>query len=135
MECWKSVGGASWQWADEPALRFLSPREVLERRAACRDVVAAVVAKQPAFADTLQAVDPIVVRGDEPITIYDVTKSGNDDRHVTHFDRAQPRHAWWEKSLGWIFATQLLSELVEKLVLAVPELSLLRPGRAKSQHL
>ncbi|MEO8845724.1 MAG: histone H1-like repetitive region-containing protein [Kofleriaceae bacterium] len=128
---WRAIGGASWQLG-ERGMRLLSPLEVLARRPVARAAAEAYMAKlSPAAAEQaaplLRSLDVLVETRDGKPATFVVDGVRADDRVFTHA-HDHVNDFWWEKSLGWMFATGLLDDLEEAIATAEPAVERLKYG-------
>jgi len=114
--------------------RFLSPREALARRDDARRTATDTYLPQvpegdrPAIQAMLDRLDVIAERADGSAGVYLVDAAREDGRVFSHA-AARLADFWWEKSLQWELATELLSDLVNGLRESAPTLGLLWYGQ------
>ncbi|WP_306368417.1 WGR domain-containing protein [Nocardiopsis sp. CC223A] len=136
---WGRIGYAEWTLGGT-GMRILGPREVLDAIPVMEEFGRERLAAVPSHAR--ERWEPVfgALRG---LSVHlgdgtpDVVFTAEPMADGRVFSRVQGRPAdqWWEKALGWMFATSFLSAFVRAIEEAVPETAMLYHGRRRGPGL
>lgn len=138
-EFWGRVGYAEWSVGGR-GMRILGPAEVLASIPAMREAGEEYLARVPAH--DRERWEPILGSlcklsmslGDGTPDVVFTAEPMDDGRVFTEI-RRRPAEAWWEKALGWMFATSFLSSFAEAVEGSAPETAMLYCGQRRGPGL
>jgi hypothetical protein len=129
VEVWRAVGGFGFTTRSTSG-RFLSPVELVAKRDALRGELRTWAQKhvkghkQKRLLGDADHLDTIATVDGAPVTLFDIAQGNDDHRCFTG-----PDSGWWEKSLGWQFATDLNCVLKAELERRIGDIYRLKLGQ------
>jgi hypothetical protein len=129
VEVWSAVGGFGFTTRSTSG-RFLSPAELVAKRDALRGELRTWAPKhlkghkQKRLLADADQLDTIATVDGQPVTLFDIAQRQDDARCFTG-----PDSGWWEKALGWQFATDLNCVLKAELERRIGDIYRLKLGQ------
>ena len=132
VEVWREVGAAGFA-STEMTARFLSPSELVSRRAELRASLQTFIqtklkgAQRKAKLAMIADLDVLALRDDKPLIVFDTRQRQRDGRCFCSADSD-----WWEKALGWQIATDINVLFHKELQTRLPDVFRLKLGQRAS---